>query len=300
MATVIPNLFLIGACRSGTTSLGRFLSGHPQVIWSNPSSNGYFADDIENYRYIRTEQDYLACYGSALGSTAYAGEGTTWYLYSQTAVRNILEFNPQAKFLAILRNPVEQLPSFHNILLTQGNEDVIDFEQAWNLRTERRANRHIPSKCSDYRFLDYGRTACYGTQVQRVFDLAGQDRVKVLLYEDYVSDTKSCYKEVLEFLGLEDDGRDDFPVVNPSRATQSRLLTHLTHKPSEFRQKWGSRIRNALNVDSLGVSKVLYAINSREKGRAPTGLSLENEIREQYRSEIELLSRLINTDLTHW
>ena len=151
------------------------------------------------------------------------------------------EFNPQAKFLAILRNPVEQLPSFHNILLTQGNEDVIDFEQAWNLRTERRANRHIPSKCSDYRFLDYGRTACYGTQVQRVFDLAGQDRVKVLLYENYVSDTKSCYKEVLEFLGLEDDGRDDFPVVNPSRATQSRLLTHLTHKPSEFRQKWGSR-----------------------------------------------------------
>ena len=103
-------------------------------------------------------------------------------------------------------------------------------------------------------------------------------------------------QEVLEFLGLEDDGRDDFPVVNPSRATQSRLLTHLTHKPSEFRQKWGSRIRNALNVDSLGVSKVLYAINSREKGRAPTGLSLENEIREQYRSEIELLSREFGGD----
>ena len=211
MATVIPNLFLIGACRSGTTSLGRFLSGHPQVIWSNPSSNGYFADDIENYRYIRTEQDYLACYGSALGSTAYAGEGTTWYLYSQTAVRNILEFNPQAKFLAILRNPVEQLPSFHNILLTQGNEDVIDFEQAWNLRTERRANRHIPSKCSDYRFLDYGRTACYGTQVQRVFDLAGQDRVKVLLYEDYVATPNLLQGGLNSWAG----GRrwDDFPVV---------------------------------------------------------------------------------------
>ena len=91
-----------------------------------------------------------------------------------------------------------------------------------------------------------------------------------------------------------------FPSSIQAAQRQSRLLTHLTHKPSEFRQKWGSRIRNALNVDSLGVSKVLYAINSREKGRAPTGLSLENEIREQYRSEIELLSRLINTDLTHW
>ncbi len=111
-----PSLFIIGAPKCGTTALCAYLANHPSVCFSEPKEAKFFHDDFSvEHRLATTEEEYLKCFSHQQASDQVLAEGTVWYLFSQVAVRRILAFNPEAKFVVMLRNPVDLSHSLHGI-----------------------------------------------------------------------------------------------------------------------------------------------------------------------------------------
>ena len=109
-----PNFFIIGAPRSGTTSLSSYLSDHPDIYFSDVKETGFFHNGVLSHKHT-TIKDYMEICFSGTKDKKYkaVGEGTTSYLSSKKAVERVLEFNPDAKFIAMLRNPVDMMYSLY-------------------------------------------------------------------------------------------------------------------------------------------------------------------------------------------
>ncbi|MFO7878451.1 MAG: sulfotransferase, partial [Bacteroidales bacterium] len=131
-----PEFFLIGAPKCGTSSLARYLDSHPDVHFSYPKEPNYFNTDFSKKQRMFTDETlYLnQCFHKAADKNI-AGEGSVWYLYSKEAVPNILKFQPDAKFIVMLRNPVDVAYAMHSThLRNKVNENVDDFKKAWDLQ----------------------------------------------------------------------------------------------------------------------------------------------------------------------
>ena len=117
MALSKPTFFIIGAPKCGTTSLHTYLNSHSQITMSHPKEPHYFSTDIENGG-IRNKEKYEDCFSHSDGNAVAVGESSTLYLYSKVAVQNICKYNKDAKFITMIRNPIEIARSFHQVALT--------------------------------------------------------------------------------------------------------------------------------------------------------------------------------------
>jgi len=129
-----PNFFMVGAGKSGTTSLYTWLSDHSQIFMSPNKEPRYFATDMpELINRVATEAEYLSLFEKAELQHLAVGEASTQYIFSQDAIPNIRDFDPQARLIVTLRNPVEMAPSAHSEARFWFFEDEADFEAAWLL-----------------------------------------------------------------------------------------------------------------------------------------------------------------------
>ena len=294
------DFFLIGGSNSGTTALSLWLRAHPEVCFSTPKGPGYFATDFENYRYIKSMDAYQGCFSEATEAHRVLGDGSTWYLYSNEAVPNILEYNPNAKFIVILRNPIEHVRSFHNTLFHQANEDLEDFETAWNSQERRRRGELIPESCMEPKFLQYGKMSAFGWQIERLFEWVDRERVLILLYDEHVATPDLTYGAALKFLGLPPDGRTEFPVAIPHLKPRSWTLSRWALRPSRLRSSVGRGLRRVLNVESLGVTNLLRKLNYVTHERRPVTDELRMKLAAHFAGDIRQLSILIGKELEFW
>jgi hypothetical protein len=131
-----PNFFLIGAPKCGTTSIAAWLAEHPQVYFSPVKEPMYFATDAQ-IRTIVSLEAYEQLFAGATSRHLAIGEGSTEYLRSSIALRQIMTYAGSPRFIASVRNPVEMASSFHQQVCFNGDEDVRDFEEAWRLQKPR-------------------------------------------------------------------------------------------------------------------------------------------------------------------
>ena len=108
----VPDFFIIGAPKSGTTSLSEYLRAHPGIFFSQPKEPFFYSEDYTHPGRISRRGDYLALFAGAPPG-ALLGEGSTWYLRSAVAVPRILQDNPDARFIVMLREPLAMLRSLH-------------------------------------------------------------------------------------------------------------------------------------------------------------------------------------------
>lgn len=289
-----PNFFLIGAPKSGTTALSQYLAEHPEVLFSQPKEAKYFHSDFsDEHRLVHTRNQYLHLFGPQLDAYPAVGEGTVWYLYSQEAVPNILDFNPDALFLVMLRNPIDLVYSLHSQLVYGGDEDVEDFEAAWNLQERRRAGEAIPRFCRDPKSLLYGDIGKLGAQMECLLRKVSREQVLVLLFDDFRREPETTYTETLSFLGLASDHRDHFPVVNANKRVTRRTPARILH--------FGAKLKRKLGIHrSLGLWKAFSPLFTRRARRKALPLSQRTELASFFREDVRKLSRLINRDLAHW
>ncbi|MEC9341081.1 MAG: sulfotransferase [Pseudomonadota bacterium] len=176
MVDRLPNFFIVGAPKCGTTSLAGWLAQHPNILMSSAKEPHYYNTDFGN-RHTHSPAEYSRFFKHPPAVCDAVGEASVWYLYSHAAVPNILVDVPAAKFIVMLRNPVEMAPSLHEQQLVNGTEDVADFAAAWRLQTEREAGRSIPRLCEEPKLLLYGPACRLGEQLQRLYCVAGQEQV---------------------------------------------------------------------------------------------------------------------------
>ena len=123
-----PNFFIIGAPKSGTTALSQYLRDHPNIFFSGVKEPHFF--DLDTSKRLKLDlQTYLSLFAKARPELHIAvGEGSTGYLFSKVAVSEILKFNPDSKFIVMLRNPVDLVQAWHSEMYFEGVENIRDFE----------------------------------------------------------------------------------------------------------------------------------------------------------------------------
>lgn len=108
-----PNTFIVGAPKCGTTALSTYLSEHREVFLSDPKEPNYFCSDLPERQVVSQMEDYLTLFEGALDGHSVVMEASTWYLVSRVAVANIMEFEPRARLIVMVRNPIDLVHSLH-------------------------------------------------------------------------------------------------------------------------------------------------------------------------------------------
>ncbi len=295
-----PDFFILGAPKAGTTALSRYLGEHERIFVSNPKEPFYFCSDFSGLPGPSDEDAYLALFASADPTQLAVGEASAMYLYSKVAADRIASFDPKARILIALRSPMELAVSFHAQQLYGMSEDEPDFEKAWRLQSERAAGRSLPPLVREPAFLQYRQVAMLGQQVERVLQTFDRDQVHFVIFDDLVQDPGRVYRDVLAFLGVPDDGRDSFPVVNERKGNRSRLLGRVLHRPPPIFSRAARRLKQLIGRPDLGILDGLRRTNSRPSERASLSDELRAEMREAFEADVELLGRLIERDLGAW
>ncbi|QDU38820.1 Sulfotransferase domain protein [Maioricimonas rarisocia] len=296
-ASRMPNFFIVGAPKAGTTAFHTYLASHPDVVMSRWKEPNYFADDLsDRYREVRSLEQYQDQFAHAGGNEAIVGESSAMYMTSEVAIPRIRESVPDARVLVLLRNPPDLAHAFHNTLVLNRQEDVLDFPAAWRLQDRRRRGLAIPSSCLEPMQLMYRDIASLGTQLQRVLNHFPREQVHVEFFEDFAADTPASYARVQEFLELPHIAPDTFARMNPSSAPRSRLLLSLLDRqriPLPLR-----RLGRRVGLDRLHWK--LVRLNRKRRRRPELPNDFRRELIEEFADEVRLLEKLTHRDLSHW
>lgn len=309
---------VVGAPRSGTTSLAGFLQDHPDIGFSFPKEPHFFSrhdlSALSPGDLDEAVEEYLARYFPHRRPGQWLAEGSVSYLYAADRMGPILRTWPEAKFIIAVRDPMAMLPSLHQRLLYTGDESVEDFSEAWRLTGERRAGRRIPRTCIDPRLLYYDEAGRLGTHVERFFGAVGRERCFVALFDDLTSDPGRLYRELMEFLGLPPRPEQDFAPRRSSSGYKLGWLQRLLKRPPVVTrkilagEKFRQRVKhlNGNKPDSPAVRAILRQrkrLLSWNKAPSPPvriDPQVRAEIRERLAGEIDHLSELLGRDLGHW
>jgi hypothetical protein len=295
-----PNFILVGAPKCGTSALAGYLRAHPRIFMCMPKEPGYFASDLPAHRYVSNWDDYQALFAGAGRGHAAVGEASIFYMYSDSAIAGIRERLPSARLLVMLRNPVELAVSMHAQALRTRDETVTDFAAAWALCAERRDGHRVPARCRDGKILLYDRLPLLGLQLQRLLEMVPKSQLGWWFYDDFAANPARVYREVLSFLGVGYDGRNDFPRVNERKRARSQVLAQFTQKTPEPLVRAAMRVKRRAGIERLGVLAALRSANfvpARKQAIAP---ALLDEMRAHFAPDVRLLEKLTGRNLAQW
>jgi hypothetical protein len=296
-----PNFFIVGAPKCGTTALYEYLRPHPSIFMSDVKEPHYFAKDFGTYPRIKTLQEYNAIFAQSTDEHLRVGEASVYYLRSSVAIANIREFNPEAKLIAMFRNPVEMVHSFHSQLLYISEETISDFETAWRLQERRSRGLDLPPAIRSPLLVQYEDIGRVGTQTQRLLSLFPRSQVKLILYDDFAASPQRVYDEVIDFLEIPHDNRSEFPRINENKRARITWLRHFARKPPPALREVYLNIKQALGVEGMNaIKRKVVKLNTVRERRPPLSPEFRAELVETFREEVALLSRLLNRDLRHW
>ena len=286
-----PNFFIVGAPKCGTSSLAHWLASHAQIYFAPGKEPHFFnTDDHRSYTALK---DYEALFKNAAPEHQALGEASTWYLYSKTAISNIEAYNPKARYIVCLRNPIEMAPSLHEQKVFLGYENITDFAQAWAMNSERAQGRAKSIWCKNPRHLDYGSACKIGEQLELLLRKVPRERVMTILLEDMKQNPEKIYRDTLHFLGLPEDGKTDFDVINPAKERKSTLVHRSMQSLMRLKETLGIR-------RSLGILTGFDRWNVKFRTRAPIDPALRLTLQEHFKGDIQKLSELLDRDLSHW
>lgn len=290
----VPNFFLIGAPKCGTTSLVKWLSEHEQVFMCTPKEPYFFCTDLLVQRAARDWDGYCRLFDSARGVRA-IGEASTTYLRSDTAIANILEHLPAARFIVCLRNPVDMVASVHAQLVRGAREDMRDLRTAIELEAKRRQGEQLPVGTDDSARLMYSEICALGTQLARLYDQVESDHVHLVFMDDLKNDIAKVWIGLQKFLDLEDDGRMEFGIENARAMPRSTMVSRLVRNL----QKAKAEIAPQLNFGiGARVARVLERPPTVDETAMP--IELRKELSEKFADEVLLLETLTGRDLAAW
>lgn len=294
----IPTFFIVGAEKCGTTALHRHLSRHPQIFMSEPKEPSFFL--AEDHRYvtqdlggmshspIRTLEEYESLFATAADAKE-IGESSPCYIYSDVAPHRIKAKVPDARIIAILRNPMERAYSqfvFNQQLGWESHR--LTFADALALEEER------VEKNSMWAF-HYTRRGMYSKQVGRYLDLFGNNRVRIVLYDDFVREPEKVLDEIYDFLGV-----DHITLENPrelhnvSGLPKSRLLHHITHTPNPLKSLLKSILPNKVR------QQIQHQVRSRNLIKPPASPDDLAHLKDVFETDIHALDRIIEPNTSVW
>lgn len=293
--------FIVGEPKSGTTALAHFLGQHPDVSMPSHKEPHFFCTDSiresdkfhgkQLYFHVRDQDQYHDLFPR---DNRLKGDASTGYLYSKKAAENIHKYNPQAKIIVMLRNPVDFLHSLHMQYVNEATENIEDFEQALTAEKKRKKDWSETSRnvrCPSY--LYYSERVKYTEQIKRYLRLFKKDRVLVLTHEEFKKNNDETYERVLQFLELNNGFKPDFKTIHGSKTPRNATVNKIVHNPkfkTALYKLLGSQKYTALH---RRVNMLLLKPGARKK--IPP--QLRKRLSKKYADEVSKVSELVNIDL---
>jgi hypothetical protein len=311
----LPNFFIVGAPKAGTTSLYFYLDQHPQIYMSPLKEPNYFADelridnfvesarpriaremqslrkyllgDMQEKRFgglVSTWEDYLRLFRKVAGEIA-IGEATPCYLWSKTAARNIVARNSEAKIIINLRNPIDRAFSQYLHMVTVGSTRK-SFREQINANLNQTTELLGPLRP----LLEFGH---YYEQIKRYMNEFSHAQIHISLYEDLQRDPKMLVSELFSFLGVD----PHFPADTSRRYAEPRV----------------PRLPGSIHLlKEMGVWPYFKSIVPRQlvphmrslmlKPRLALTMSAADRmfLIDYYRADVEKLASVLNRDIMPW
>jgi hypothetical protein len=316
--------FIVGAPRSGTTTMSRLLQAHPEIAFPFVKEPHFFTQhDLRGLSDAdlreRIESDYLDhFYDPPVPPQRVGADGSVSYLYEPERLEPVLRLWPESRFIVGVRDPMTLLPSLHKRLIYIGDETIMRFEDAWAAVPDRAAGKRIPRSCIDPRWLRYDEAGRYGTYVERLFAAVGRERCLVVVFDDLISDQAREFRRILEFIGLDPTHIPQVTHERESRGVRYPWIQRLLKRPPrvlhplisgiEFRRRFmsggGKELANGSGSTAadkiMSLRKRILRWNDAESPRDPISPDVQREIRVHFKDEIDRLGSLIGRDLGHW
>jgi hypothetical protein len=300
----LPNIFIVGAPRCGTSSLYAYLSAHPGVFVPSVKEPHYFGSDLAiRQRPAPDLERYLALFADA--GARQSVDASVFYLYSRTAPAEILALSPSARILVLLRPAAEMIESHHAHNLLLGQEDILDLEEALAAEEDRVNGRRIPPRCTAPVTLRYSFLARFTDHVVRYREAFGAEGVKCVLLDDLRRNPERTYAEVLAFLGLEPAGGVDFRVHNERRRWRAPRLSRGVVRTIRAGQRVGealpSRRARELATLTARVALALWAqVAVAPAPPAPRRRPLPAALARSLGEDARRLGAVLRLDLSGW
>ncbi len=295
--SVPPNFLVIGAPRSGTTSLYQYLSQHPDVFMCDRKEPRFFAFEGRKVAYkgpadeqtinkdpVTDRDTYVSLYEDREDETA-IGETSPLYLFDEQAPSRIHRYVPDAQFFAVLRNPVERAYSDFLNMVRLGREPLRDFQEAIGQEPHRIEANWGP-------FYHYVRKGFYNEHLARYEEFFECEQMHVHLFEDLVEDPSGLMRQIFDTLGVE--ANVDLDVSrswNPSGMPRSETLQRVIRS---------TPVRTLNRKAPEGVSRSLRRVEDWNLEKPEMPPATRDHLVDVYEEDIHGLEKRLGRDLTHW
>lgn len=281
-----PDFFIVGQTRSGTNSLQFQLEQHPEIFMSKNTKTIFGFN-----KQINSEKEYLNQFTKI--KQKIIGERNTDYLVCSTSAEKIKKFNPDAKIIMILRNPIDVMYSLHGTAINRGiDEDISDFEEALKMESSRiQEEKTNPGKYNP--FIFYKEVGKYSTQVNRYLKLFERKNILVLKFEEFIVYPLKEYKKICKFLEIDSNFIPTIKTMNQYRSVRNKTLQNF----SDQTQK--TSVGKA--IKKIPMAKKIYSkINRPVSTRKELNHNLKKKIFEELKPDIQDLSKKLDMDFTYW
>ena len=298
----MPNTFVIGAAKSGTTSLYDYLRQHPDVFMSPVKEPCFFAyaenppemvgpgDEEANREsgVVYTLEDYRALFSGAT-TEAIVGEASPVYLYDETAPRLLHEHCPEATLIAVLRNPIERAYSHYLHLLQAEREPLRDFAAALDAEDERVQAGWEWS-------WHYRRMGFYGEQLERYLKFFDCEQLHVYRFEELTESPVGFAQTVYRALGVDPSFEPETGIRR--RATGVPTLDWLHQfigNPDHALRRWSRYVLPEAVRD-----RILTAVRNANLKKPPLPNAARARLAEVYRDDVHRLESLLDRSFSDW
>lgn len=300
----VPDFFIVGHPKCGTTALNQMLQRHPQVYMARREvwflANEPHSPIPPRPGTPRTLEEYVSLFDGAMPEHL-VGDYSTSYLVSRFAASRIADLQPAARIIAILREPASFLRSLHLQLLQAHIETEKDLRRAIALEQDRREGRHPPRNAYWPEATQYSEHVRYVEQLRRYHAVFPPEQVLVLIYDDYRRDNEGTVRTVLRFLDVDDTCPVELRDANPTVGVRALRLHALVYAVS-VGQSTRSRVVKA-SVKALTPTRLRMKALEATRRRVifgtppPPDESFMLELRRRFKGEVVALSEYLNRDL---
>lgn len=287
-----PNFLIVGAAKSGTTSLFEYLRGHPDVFMPDIKEASYFAGNGG-----RNEAEYLELFRKA-GAVRAVGEASVSYLYpSGTAAAIHDSLGPSTRIVIVLRNPIDVAYSLWGHMVREGSE-WLSFRGALEAEESRLTDPAFRCDAKTWLFnFAYVDRARYARQVAAYLRTFGRAQVRVLIFEEFFADVAPAFADLCRFLDVSPTYLPEFQVFNQSGVVRSRRLQRFLGKPSRYKDFFSALTPHWLRQK---LKAWLKALNYK-KQRLPALSSAERErLWRSFEPDVAELEVLLGRRLDCW
>jgi hypothetical protein len=309
----MPDFFIVGHAKCGTTALYAMLRHHPCLFMPFLKEPQFFAPEMRadpwrSRGLPQTLEDYAALFAPATPEQL-AGEASPSYLRSPTAAEQIAATAPAARIVAILREPSSFLRSLHLQFVQTMIEPEIDLGKALGLEDSRSRGQNLPRHGYWQQALMYSQHVRYVEQLRRFHAGFPREQVLTVIYDDFRADNDATARQIMRFLGVDDSVAIKVLEANPTVGVRAERL-HEVKRALQSAQSPAVRAVKT-SVSSLIPRAVRRAVLRPARRRvrrailfgapAPPDASLMLDLRRRFAGEVTALSEYLDRDLvTLW